>query len=528
MSKLSRRSIVADSRVWQLLLLAGGVIVRIVLIRLHPIVYGGDSVMRMMNADRIQIAYQLPFLQVLIFAANLLSEDPVTLRYLMAVVGGLAGISFFWLSSRLWGREVGLLSGLFFISNPFLLVHSLVPYQEILMLLLLSAGLASLFEADSGRHLLMASLFLGLACLTRYEAWIVTGIAGAFFWWQGRRGSGLALARSFLRTVILFGWAPMIWLGVHRGLSPPGTWVIEWVPDWARLCRIPQVLAMTAFHAGLPVLILSFWGGLEVWRKSLWRSPRIQMLIVATVALLVGLVFSAHGVPPDPVRYVTDRESHWPLLPLLWGAGLGSFQWKKWLMARWRMGKTSVDSELSGLGSWPYCMLIGAILIWGLYETNRRIVSLTSSGDLQLNYAVAQYLDRHLARDQNVLIIAEPLPNAAIEDYVETARQKGGEPGRQAAGKIVAELDTGPRDYSRTVVHSSLGKSRFFHTAQLEGDEPAQLLRSLKIRFAVLYPGVNPLAGGNQRWIEFIRQQGELQATITRGERTASIFAIQN
>ena len=182
-----------ESWPWLVVLFVVGVAARLVLIWVYPVVYGGDSVMRMMNADRVLIAYQLPLLQVLIFGANVLSQDPVTLRYLMAAVGGLAGVAFYWLSSLLWGREIGLLCTLFFLCNPFILVHSLVPYQEILMLLLLCLGLAFLFESDCRRNLMLASLFLGLACLTRYEAWIVTTAAAWLHWSRGRAQRARAL-----------------------------------------------------------------------------------------------------------------------------------------------------------------------------------------------------------------------------------------------------------------------------------------------------------------------------------------------
>ena len=59
----------------------------------------------------------------------------------MSLVGALAGVAFYLFSATLLERRTARIASLFFIFNPFLLVHSIVPYQEILMLLLLCLGL---------------------------------------------------------------------------------------------------------------------------------------------------------------------------------------------------------------------------------------------------------------------------------------------------------------------------------------------------------------------------------------------------
>jgi hypothetical protein len=522
-------SFLKPSRPWPVVLFAMGVIVRLVLIRVHPVVYGGDSVMRMMNADRMLIAYQLPFLQVLIFGANLLSQDPITVRYLMAVVGGLAGVAFCWLSSLLWGREVGLLGTLFFIFNPFILVHSLVPYQEILMLLLLCFGLALLFESDRWRNLMLASLFLGLACLTRYEAWIVTAAAAGFYWKQGRaKRAALFTWKSSLLTLVLFGWAPVLWIVCYQGVSPSGTFVLEGFREWERLYRIPYILMMTIHHAGVPAALLAAVGCLELWRTSRWKDPRVQMLALATAAFFVALVFSAHGVPPNPIRYVTDRESHWPLLAMLWATGLGAYRLRNWLAIGVQRPEPARVAAAPLRGA-VYCGVLGACLFWGLYQTHGRMVGLTSTPELQLNYAVAQYLNEHLPDGQNTLILAEPAPAAAILDYLEKARQKSGPEGREAARKVVEAMNIGPFDYSRTAVNSRFGKTRFFHPGQLEkfgSQNPMQTLRSLRIRLVVRFANYVPSSPWESQLLDFVRWRCKRSADITGPVQMASIFEI--
>ncbi|MCI0627337.1 MAG: glycosyltransferase family 39 protein [Acidobacteria bacterium] len=444
------------------LVLILGVLIRLLLITAHPVIYGGDSVMRMMNADKIVLAYQLPFLQLLIYGANLLSNDPTVLRWLMVALGGLAGAAFYGLSSILWGREIGLVCALLFTVNPLILVHSLVPYQEILMLLALSAGLAFLFKQETKGNLALASLCLGLACLTRYEAWIVTAAAALFHWKNdGAKMGKLFTWQSSLRTLALFGWAPLLWTVWQGGLSPSGTFVIEGFREWERFYRIPYILGMTLYHAGPLVTLLAAAGLVECWKKRLWLNPRIQMLLLCLLLFFPALIFSAHGVSPNPIRYVTDRETHWPLLFVMWAAGLGLYQLKKRLAAALH--------RTAGADSWwmLYHAVFGLCLLWGVYETNRRVVHLASQPRLKLDYQVARFLDLHLRQGKKALILADPLPIEAIQDYLDRAYHKSGPRGLAAAQQIVEALDTGPFDYSRIVVNSKLGKNRILHLGQL-------------------------------------------------------------
>ena len=64
----------------------------------------------------------------------------------MSFIGAFAGVAFFLLSAKLVDRSTARFASLFFVFNPFLLVHSIVPYQEILMLLFLCLGLYCLLQ----------------------------------------------------------------------------------------------------------------------------------------------------------------------------------------------------------------------------------------------------------------------------------------------------------------------------------------------------------------------------------------------
>ena len=306
-----------------------GLLVRIAFVQLHPAIYGGDTLVRIMNPHRILLAYQLPLLQLLIYLISQVSSDPLFIRYLMSFVGALAGVAFFLLSARLVDRSTARFASLFFVLNPFLLVHSIVPYQEILMLLFLCLGLYCLLSSrqqwnsrrtprksrasplgqggtsggwrrNRNRYkppsipLLVqggetfhrwASLFLGLACLTRYEAWLITAAAGLHYARTRLDGRSVrAYLQLITKTIALFGWAPLLWIVLHRGVSPQGTYVLEGPATWERLLRAPYIIAMALYHAGPIVGCLALLGLLMFWKRSLWAKPGIQLMIVAALS----------------------------------------------------------------------------------------------------------------------------------------------------------------------------------------------------------------------------------------------------
>ena len=114
--------------------------------------------------------------------------------------------------------------------------------------------------------------------------------------------SALNYLRLLAKATVLFGWAPLLWILLHRGVSPQGTYVLEGPATWARLWRIPYVSAMALYHAGPVVGLLAALGLLTFWKASLWRKREIQMVLAAAALLMLSLVFSAHGVEPDPQR----------------------------------------------------------------------------------------------------------------------------------------------------------------------------------------------------------------------------------
>src|SRR5215471_294574 len=109
-------------------------LVRLWLILAFPIVYGGDSLLRLINRDHILISYQLPLLQLLIWALTRFFTSVLSVRLLMAALGAFAAVAFYRFASDFVSERGALAGALLFATNPFITAVSSVPYQEILLL----------------------------------------------------------------------------------------------------------------------------------------------------------------------------------------------------------------------------------------------------------------------------------------------------------------------------------------------------------------------------------------------------------
>jgi len=113
---------------------AAALLIRLCIIYIYPIIFGGDSIVRLYYHDRVLISHQLPVLQAAVHLIMGLTNDPLWVRYFVALAGAVAGVGFYYLCARLLGRGPALAPAVWFAIHPFVVAYSTVPYQEILML----------------------------------------------------------------------------------------------------------------------------------------------------------------------------------------------------------------------------------------------------------------------------------------------------------------------------------------------------------------------------------------------------------
>jgi hypothetical protein len=446
--------------------------VHVVVIVVEPIIFGGDTIMRLLHRNDLLMGHQLPMLQILISGVTKISPDPLLVRYLVSLIGAVATLGFYWMVRDMFGEQWAMAGAVFFMTNPFFLALSTVPYQEMLML----AGLVFAFHFFYNENWIAASLCLAVACLTRYEAWAACPVlALAYIMRKDRTPLG------WLKAALLYGWMPVVWILVNRGaLTSPGHFVVERSLSIARLQRYPYLAWVTVRTTQITVVFMAAVGAFRLYKNRSLIDWRLQLHIGFLILFLLAIPFSAHGVDPDPERYITAREAHIPILFLLLLATLGLSQWPKWTTA------IVAVSALIGLA--------GAIHV---------ARNAASSPDFQLSYRLAKYLDGAVRGDERVLILAQPMPDVTSV-YFEKALQTGGEAGLRQAQLVMSKADLRPMDYKRVLAYSHLGSSQLLAPPatcgewvavwsdypdaahELAGAQPVQVLQSGPMSVTVL------------------------------------------
>jgi hypothetical protein len=408
---------------------------RLWLIHSFPVIFGGDSIVRLANKDRILLSYQLPLLQAVVHYLSALSTDPLAVRYFMACSGAAAGLAFYAMACSLLGRAAAFQTSLLFATSPFVIAFSIVPYQEILML----AGLFAAFYFGFGRKWVAAGFCLGLACLTRYEAWLACPVlAVAFLIEKGFRPAEAA------KAALLFGWAPIGWMLFHGGLTPAGTFAAEASFSLQRFFRYAYLGWITVKNTPAPVLLLALFGAWIFWTRALFRERPYRLLACYLALFLAAVLLSAHGERDQPERFVTAREAHVLLAATVLMAGIGLQAVRRF---RWTLA------------------LAGSVA--GLWMAHRFVANETSQPPFALSYQTARYLDEHVVDGEQVVVLAQGVPADLLARYLDKAEQAGGSAARARALDVLLELDNSPPNYQRILVHSRLGKEQLRSIASL-------------------------------------------------------------
>jgi hypothetical protein len=405
-----------------------GFLLRAAIILTNPIVWGGDTIIRLFDRHTLLKSYQLPLLQVLISGVSSISMNPIVVQFLMAAIGAVAGVGFYLLAADFVDEKFAFPAALLFVTHPYILAVSTVPFQEILMLAALFFGFHFFY---TGRWI-AASLCLGAACLTRYEAWAACPVLAVACWLR---------TRSIVRAAV-FGWAPVAWIAFRHGLAPTGHFVLERSISLVRFQRYAYIGWITLKFTPVPTLLLAVLGAWVLWRSRAKLDWRWGVQIAFLAVFLMSLLFSAHGVAPDPERYVTSREAHIPMYMVLLLAAVGISWWP-------RVGNAAV-------------VLSVAVGIFGAF---RYAQSEASKPEIQTDYRVARYLDQNVTAGERVLIEAPPLSADMTRDYLEKARATGGEESYRVAARELAEIASTPPDYQRIVVYSRLAREQLLSRA---------------------------------------------------------------
>jgi hypothetical protein len=379
-------------RAWLLLLFGLGLAARAPWLLAFPAVHGGDSVARLARSDELLLAYQLPLPQLLVFLARAATPDPLFARALFAALGAAVPVALARALQPAGGTPAALFAGLLAALHPLFVYYSLVPYQEPVVLVLLLEAAAALQRGRDGR----ASLCLGMACLCRYEAWIAAALAFA------------ARRRSPARAALLFGWAPVVWLVAWRGLSPPGSYVLDLDPEAARWSRLLFLGTKLQEYTGWAALCLALAGAVAAVRR---RSRALAWAALFIVLVVAAVVAAGHEFPPGSGR-VSERLIHLPALAACALAGLA-------------LGALAESGRRPGLAA----ALLASLAVGAAWVRSARELVTEANRDpaLMLACSVARVAERELGRGERLAVLAPPVSAQAIDDYVRKVERSGGD-----------------------------------------------------------------------------------------------------
>jgi hypothetical protein len=453
----------------------------------YPIIYGGDTIIRLVNFPKILIGYQLPLFQVLLNYTLLAFYHPLAVWMLMALVSAAGASGLYALTLQLGGdRRAAWLAVVLYATHPFIVLYSRVPYQEPLLWAALAWGFYYLFRPPSTRNLVFSSVWIGVACLTRYEGWIGAAAAASYYICRTQESRGKLRLRHLVQSAMLFAWAPILWLAWNRGFSPAGTYVLDWGAELARLYRPYFVVKSALWWTDSAVILMSLLGLALTWANV--RAPKETKphatLAGFSILFLGALIFSAHGIKPDPLRLVTEREAYVPIALLILYSGLGGSR------LAGELPRTLARAPRLRKG-----LLVLALVLIAALSLNRgihRVAAANEDPEVKTSFEVAQFLSR---KQSSALILARPLPEDELRFHMDRAERSGGIKGREIALQMLREIETAPFDYQRILVFSWMGREKILDGDQLKQLDPSsreKFVRERQIEYLVVFDDFVP------------------------------------
>lgn len=252
-----------------------------------PVVYWYDAHIRLALRDQILLGHWLPLIQFLIVLVSKFTQNLFVFRMLLAVGAGCTLLCMYALARHLFSSGTALVAVTFLATTMMFTALATVPYPEILFVGFLLLALYLLNAHPSGGYFLAGMLALNLACLTRYEGWLLAGIFIIYTAWVSL---GTGDWRKLFQVVLLAGIAPLGWLTF--GVSGQGS----------LLDRLKSVVAFEVMTdvEGIGGRFLSHlnWDYLRAFTNNYWHLLDWQagkwIVLLGMVGWILAMVSTRH------------------------------------------------------------------------------------------------------------------------------------------------------------------------------------------------------------------------------------------
>ena len=389
-------------------------VTRVALILSFPTIHGGDSSARLAHATTLVLGYQLPVPQAFVAAGKAINDDPLLVRFIFCLWGGVLAAGVAALIAKVWGGRAAGIAAVLLACDPLLIHYSIVPYQEAVAYGLLAWA----FYFAPGPHSRIAGCLMAGACLSRYEAWLF--LPGFFLATRRKRGP-TALA---LLPVVAWG----LWWG---GVAPPGMYVLDLDLQANRISRVTFLARKWLEYETEWVALLAGAGCLAGLRD---RAPWLLKGVAQFMFAMVVIVSFGHEYPPGS-GLMSERLIHLPVLAAITAVSgfLG------WIASRSR--------ALAGVAL-TVTLLIGAR---GLRFEALLLKEAENQPELALARDVARALDARRSPGECVSVLAPRVDPAPLEAYVAKVRAGSGDV-RKARELATSLAGTSP-DRDRIAAH---------------------------------------------------------------------------
>jgi len=356
-------------------------LIRAALVVSFPTLHGGDAAARLSQPNELVLGYQLPLPQLFVAIGKALFDDPIAVRLIFCLWGGVLVAGFAALVAMGVGARAGAFAGLLAAFDPLLIHYSIVPYQESIAYGLLAWA----FVLVGARAPVLGAVAIGAACLSRFEAWLLL--------------PAFALAARSRHAAVVAALPVLGWVIWWQGLAPGGLYVLDLDPSAERLSRV-AFLGRKFLEYETPVVgLLAVIGALLL---MLTRPSRLALkaagILVAVIAVVVAL---GHEYPPGS-GLMSERMIH---LPVLLALGLAAIV----------LDRVSAVSR----AAWLACLL----LVTGLAARNlafeaRLLRSAAADPELALAREVARAIEAARRPNECVSIAAPAVDPRLLMDYV--------------------------------------------------------------------------------------------------------------
>ncbi len=403
----------------RLFIFAFALLFRLALLLLFPVPYGNDAAGRLYFRDTLWTWHWLPLTQALVHISYAITQSVNAVRLVFAVVTSLAAMAFTFYLQTFATRRAALIGGALFATNSLLVFLSLMPYQEVVFLGLLFGCLAFFNRYADDSHnqksFLAGAILYGLACLTRYEAWLLLPVL--LFARIRRAYPARQSILEIVKFFIALSWGPALWLFINWHIwENPAAFLFHradrafyaWAPH-GEIMRITNYLGLMLYwlaRFGSPLALLALPGAWAVWKNRkklvpvLWPSLLLLVLELAFLVFVAGREFAT-----------ANRFASLPVAMLLIFVALGADALLENLAK-------SKHRWLQTLNQPAFRMLAASFLILFLLSYGAvPVAQANKHADFREPYEVARFLAKNLAPNERAVIVGESIDGAVPMSY---------------------------------------------------------------------------------------------------------------